>query len=139
VIISAAILLMSSPALAAVSTRGHHAWHLAHVAHLQHVQYDPQLAVTTAIAVPDGVYSFSDIERLWESAGGPVSAAAGMATIAECESGGNPQAYNPDGASGIFQILGSVVSGNLFDPYVNALNAVAKFRTGGYSPWTCQP
>ena len=73
------------------------------------------------------------------SAGGPSWAAAHAASIAECESGGRAGAYNPSGATGIFQILGAVVPGNLYDPYVNALNAVAKFRASGntFAQWVC--
>jgi hypothetical protein len=80
------------------------------------------------------------MESLWESAGGPSWAAAHAATIAECESGGNPDAYNPSGATGIWQILGSVVGGNLDNPYDNALNAVAKFKASGdtFAQWVCQ-
>jgi hypothetical protein len=77
---------------------------------------------------------------LWESAGGPSSAAPQAAQIAECESGGNPQAYNPSGATGLWQILGQVVPGNLDDPFVNALNAVFKFHESGdtFAQWVCQ-
>ena len=86
-----------------------------------------------------GVLSYGQIESLWVSAGGPASVEATAANIAECESGGNPQAQNPSGASGIWQILGQVVAGNIFDPMVNALNAVAKYNAaGGFSPWVCQ-
>jgi hypothetical protein len=48
---------------------------------------------------------------------------------------------NPDGAAGLWQILGQVVGGNLFDGLVNARNAVAKFTASGdtWAQWTCQP
>jgi hypothetical protein len=74
------------------------------------------------------------------SAGGPSFAEAQAAQIAECESGGNPQAYNPSGATGLWQILGQVVPGNLYDPFVNALNAVSKFKASGdtFAQWVCQ-
>lgn len=87
-----------------------------------------------------GIYSFSALERLWVSAGGPASVESSAASIAECESGGNPRAWNPSGASGLWQILGQVVAGNIFDPFVNALNAVKKYRDAGnsFSPWVCQ-
>ena len=115
----------------------------------------PQPAVTTADVsysarhaysapqgryVPAGAYSYSGLESLWESAGGPAWAAASAATIAECESGGRANAYNPSGATGIWQILGEVVPGNLDDPYTNALNAVSKFRASGdtFAQWVCQ-
>lgn len=101
----------------------------------------PQAAPAALPPPSAGSYSYSQLEALWVSAGGPAWAEAGSATIAECESGGNPRAYNPSGASGIYQILGQVVPGNIFDPMVNALNAVAKFKAAGdsFSPWVCQP
>jgi len=91
--------------------------------------------------ISSGVYSFGAIEQLWVNAGGPSWAESQAATVAECESGGNPRAYNPSGASGIWQILGQVVAGNIFDPMVNALNAVSKFKASGntFSQWVCQP
>ncbi len=89
---------------------------------------------------PGGTVSFTGLENLWISAGGPASVAAQAAAIAECESGGNPDAYNPSGASGLWQILGQVVPGNIFSPSVNAENAVTKYRDAGdsFSPWMCQ-
>lgn len=94
-----------------------------------------------AAALPaTGTYSYTALENLWITAGGPAWAAPHAASIAICESGGNPRAYNPSGATGLFQILGSVVPGNLDDPYVNALNAVAKFKAAGdtFSAWVCK-
>lgn len=89
--------------------------------------------------VSGGTYSYAALEQLWVSAGGPASAAAQMAQIAECESGGNPQAYNPSGASGLWQILGNPFPGNPMDPATNAAMAVAKYNAaGGTSPWVCQ-
>ena len=87
-----------------------------------------------------GTYSFAGLESLWISAGGPGWAAAHAAEIAECESGGRVSAWNPSGATGLWQILGSVVPGSLYNPYVNALNAVAKFRASGrtFSQWVCR-
>ena len=87
-----------------------------------------------------GTYSYAGLEALWESAGGPDWAAPHAAEIADCESGGRVNAYNPSGATGLWQILGSVVAGSLYNPYVNALNAVAKFRASGdtFAQWVCQ-
>jgi hypothetical protein len=87
-----------------------------------------------------GVYSYSGLENLWVSAGGPSWAEAAAATIAECESGGRVYAYNPSGATGLWQILGQVVGGNLWNPYVNALNAVSKFTASGdtFAQWVCK-
>jgi len=87
-----------------------------------------------------GHYSYAGLERLWISAGGPAWAASHAASIAECESGGNVYAHNPSGATGLWQILGSVVGGNLYNPYVNAANAVAKFKASGdtFAQWVCR-
>ena len=107
-------------------------------------QQGSQARLAAAPAAPPaggGIYSYSALESLWEAAGGPSFAASSAAAVAECESGGNPRAYNPSGASGLWQILGSVVPGNLFDPMVNALNAVSKFRASNdtFAQWVCQP
>jgi hypothetical protein len=88
-----------------------------------------------------GNLSFSGLERLWMSAGGDSWAASSAARVAECESGGRQYAHNPSGASGYFQILGQVVGGNIYDPMVNAENAVSKWRASGktFAQWVCQP
>src|SRR5258706_816888 len=85
-----------------------------------------------------GIYSFSALESLWVRAGGPSWAEAAAASIAECESGGGPTnyygksaraPYTGTQAPGLWQILGQVVAGDTFESYVNALNAVSKFRS----------
>jgi hypothetical protein len=88
-----------------------------------------------------GHYSYGGLEQLWIAAGGPSWAASAAAAVAECESGGNVYAHNPSGATGLFQILGAVRPGNLYDPMVNAENAVAKFEASGntWSQWVCKP
>lgn len=87
-----------------------------------------------------GRLSFGQLEQLWEAARGPRWAAWSAAAIAECESGGNQYAYNPSGASGYWQILGEVVPGYIFNPMVNAENAVAKFTGAGdtFAAWVCR-
>jgi hypothetical protein len=97
-------------------------------------------AAVTGVSVRGGTLSFAGLEALWESAGGPAWAEVAAATIAECESGGNQYAHNPSGASGYWQILGQVVGGNVYDPMVNAENAVSKFRASGdtFAQWVCQ-
>jgi TP901 family phage tail tape measure protein len=82
-----------------------------------------------------GTYNRSMLERLWDSAGGTPSEAHLMAAIALAESAGNPNAHNPSGATGLWQILGSIIPGNLDNPMVNARNAVAKFRSQGLGAW----
>ena len=84
-------------------------------------------------------YSYAQLEGLWINAGGPRSQAPIAAAIAEAESAGNPNARNPSGASGLWQILGAPagVSGNMFNPATNARMAVAKFKQAGnkFTPW----
>lgn len=96
-------------------------------------------AAPAAPSYSGGSFTTAGIEALWESAGGPAWAASHAAEIAYCESGYNPRAYNPSGATGLWQILGSVVPGDLTNPTVNAENAVAKFRASGdtFAQWVC--
>jgi hypothetical protein len=99
-----------------------------------------QPAFSSGCSDPSGVLSGAQVAMVWNCAGGPVSQDAAAIAITMCESGHNTQAYNPSGATGLFQILGSVVPGDLYDAHVNALNAVDKFnQAGGWSPWVCQP
>lgn len=89
------------------------------------------------MAAKTRTYSKRDLERLWVNAGGPKAQAATAAAVALAESGGQPGAYNSSGASGLWQILGTVVPGDVFDPQVNAQNAVKKYKDAGnsFSPW----
>lgn len=75
------------------------------------------------------------LKKLWVAAGGPPNQANLMAAIALAESGGNQFAHNPSGASGYWQILGQMVPGNIYNPMVNAKNAVAKYRAQGLGAW----
>ena len=99
------------------------------------------VASASVTGITGGTLSFAGLEALWAAAGGPASAEYAAAKVAECESAGNQYAYNPSGASGYWQILGQVVPGNVFDPLVNAENAVAKFTASGdtWAQWVCQP
>jgi hypothetical protein len=73
--------------------------------------------------------------------------AAGAINVARCESGLNPGAYNPSGASGLFQIMPGTWAGTSeagqspFNAYANILAAHQIFVRDGYSwrEWTCQP
>lgn len=93
-----------------------------------------------------GIYTFSMLEAVWIWAGGPSDVAWDMATIAECESGGKTWAYNPSGASGLWQILGTPFAGDPMDGPTNAQMAVAKYEAPQYTggpimgtrPWVCQ-
>jgi hypothetical protein len=83
-------------------------------------------------------YSYAQLEGLWVDQGGSKALAPVMAAIALAESGGNPDARNPSGATGLWQILGAVYPRDaqaLTDPQVNAREAVAKYKTQGLSAW----
>lgn len=84
-------------------------------------------------------YSFSQLEGLWISAGGPRWRAPLMAAIAMAESGGRSDAVGPPTqygqAKGIWQILGNPFPGNPFNPQINAKMAVAKYRSQGLGAW----
>ena len=83
-------------------------------------------------------YSYAQLEQLWINAGGPKALAPTMAAIAEAESGGNSNAYNASGATGLWQILGAVYpkdQASLRNPTVNAHEAVAKYKTQGLGAW----
>lgn len=75
------------------------------------------------------------LRRLWVRANDGLGDPNLMAAIALAESGGNPSAHNPSGASGLWQILGQIVPGNIFNPFVNARNAGAKLRSQGLRAW----
>lgn len=71
--------------------------------------------------------------------------------VADCESGLNPRAHNPSGASGVFQVMPEwadeyrAVTGlpyydERFNPDANALFAAWLVNeTGGWSHWSCRP
>jgi len=83
-------------------------------------------------------YTYAQLEGLWEQAGGSKALAPVMAAIAMAESGGNSDAYNQSGASGLWQILGAVNpsdQGHLFNPQVNAREALLKYQTQGLGAW----
>lgn len=88
-------------------------------------------------------YSYSQLESLWEQAGGSSTLAPVMAAIALAESSGNPQAENPSGASGLWQVMvpenNQYIPGgssNVFNPQDNASAAVAIEKAQGLSAWT---
>lgn len=82
----------------------------------------------------DGI-GFRGLENLWVQAHGSTKMAPLMAHIAQAESGGDPRARNPSGASGLWQILGQPFAGNVFDPLTNAKMAVWKYQHQGLGAW----
>jgi len=98
------------------------------------------------------IYSYGQLEGLWDEAGGPPGQASEAAAIAEAESGGNPDAAYPgktiapgtgntSDATGLWQILGlpagNFTAAELTDPLENAKMAVAKYEQAGdsFTPW----
>lgn len=82
-------------------------------------------------------YSYAQLEEIWIQGGGSKIMAPLMAAIAEVESGGNPDAENPSGATGLWQIewplYANLVPGAssreaYHNPVINARAAVALSR-----------
>jgi hypothetical protein len=76
-------------------------------------------------------YTYAQMMTLWIEAGGKEALAPLAAAIGTVESGGNSQAHNPSGASGIWQIEVPLHdaqipggAGNVFSPEANAVAAV---------------
>ena len=67
--------------------------------------------------------------------------AADLVRIMYCESGGDPNAYNPSGCSGLMQFAPStfysVSSGDIWDGYDQIDAAAEMFRQGRQNEWTC--
>jgi len=84
------------------------------------------------------VYTYAELEGLWISAGGNRALAPVMAAIAEAESGGNSDAWNPRDTNGLpsgglWQI--NPAPANWADPAANARDAVAKYKSQGLAAW----
>lgn len=71
------------------------------------------------------------------------SAVSWAERVAMCESGDNPYARNPSGASGLFQFMPSTWAGtpyassSVFDPVANARAAAWLYARRGASAWSC--
>lgn len=99
-----------------------------------HATYAPQTgnAVTDAIAAAAARWGVS---YYW------------LLRVATCESGLNPNAYNPSGASGLFQFMPSTYwyfagrigeTRSYWDPYGAANVAAYMFSIGQAYQWTCR-
>lgn len=94
-------------------------------------------------------YTFGQLEALWTGNGGSPAWAPTMAAVALAESGGNPGATNPSGATGLWQIewplhkgvAGTTTQSQLLDPNTNAEAAVSLLGGGaGFcSGWKYDP
>jgi LysM repeat protein len=88
-------------------------------------------------SAPQGQYSCSGLETLWEQAGGNARDAFMAAEIAMAESGGNPNAVSPTDDYGLWQINASNGSLATLNPYENARSAVILSDNGAnWNPWT---
>jgi LysM repeat protein len=93
-------------------------------------------AIVTQSA-PQGQYSCSGLEQLWEQAGGSSGVAVMAAEIAMAESGGNPDAISPTNDYGLWQINGSNGSLATLNPLQNARSAITLSNNGAnWNPWT---
>jgi hypothetical protein len=91
-------------------------------------------------------YTYAQLEGLWIKNGGPKAEAPVAAAIALAESGGCTAAQNPTDNNGtqtswgLWQISNGTHAmpvPNIYDPSVNAQQAVAKYKDAGnaFSPW----
>lgn len=92
-------------------------------------------------AAAGGILDCSQLEALWESAGGSASAAFTAAEIAEAESSGQQYGTNHNSNEtvdrGYWQINSSHGSLSTFDAYGNARAAVLISSDGAdWTPWT---
>ncbi len=80
------------------------------------------------------VEQWRDLVRKWF----PASAVETMLCLMQHESGGNPDAYNSSGASGLFQVMPrwfEIYGGDPFDPENNAKVAARVYEQQGFSAW----
>jgi len=107
----------------------------------RHTKTTPRVVTTSKTKIlqsaPQGDYSCSALENLWEQAGGSPAHALMAAEIARAESSGNPNAISPTDDFGLWQI--NAVNGSLatLNPYQNARSAIVLSDDGtNWNPWT---
>jgi LysM repeat protein len=93
--------------------------------------------VLTSAASLSGTLGCTDLEELWEAAGGSQGEAFTAAEIAMAESGGNQYATGTVGERGYWQINPDHGSLSTYDPMGNAKAAVIISADGtDWTPWT---
>jgi len=93
--------------------------------------------VLTSAATLSGTLGCTDLEELWQAAGGSQSEAFTAAEIAMAESGGNQYATGTVGERGYWQINPDHGSLSTYDPMGNAKAAVIISDDGtNWTPWT---
>ncbi|MDQ6918461.1 MAG: lytic transglycosylase domain-containing protein [Candidatus Dormibacteraeota bacterium] len=95
---------------------------------------------------PTPAVSSGAVQDLIRQAFGPQGQAAvdwGL-RVAACESGYNPNAYNPGGPSGVFQFMPGTFRGtpygnqNIFDAKANVYAAAWYYQKNGGGAWSCK-
>jgi hypothetical protein len=97
------------------------------------VTANPQ--VTTGRGMGSGVEQWRDLVAAYFP--GEVDTAL---RVMACESGGNPGAYNPSGASGLMQVMPmwfDIFGGDPFDPANNLRVAALVRAEQGWGAWVC--
>lgn len=105
----------------------------------------PPAAPSRPTAPPAPVRYSGTIQQIIQQAFAPLGATAvtWAERVARCESGDNPSARNPDGASGLFQIMPGTWAGtpyasqSPFDAVANARAAAWIYARRGGSAWSC--
>lgn len=108
------------------------------------VQAAPRGGGTPPVAAPrPSSGSVQDLIRQAFAGQGQTAVDWGL-RVAACESGYNPNAYNPDGASGVFQFMPGTFRGtpygtqNIFDATANVDAAAWYYQRYGGGAWSCK-
>jgi Lysozyme like domain len=94
----------------------------------------------TSLDLASGTLDCSQLERLWESAGGSSAAAFTAAEIARAESSGEQYAKDDDGNGTVDYGYWQINSSNggspaSYNPMTNAREAVSLYDADGWHPW----
>lgn len=101
-----------------------------------HAEPQPRTTPITARGMGNNVTQWTDLILVYF----PESDLSRVLCVMAAESGGNPNAYNPSGASGLMQILASwapvfgYTAGDLFDPAIN-LEIARQLRDDTWLHW----
>jgi len=119
------------------------------VAEVRHVGTKPLPVATPKPIVTTTTYGSGDIQSIIIAAANRYGVDPNwLLRIAKCESGFNPNAYNPSGASGLFQFMPATFAANapragfagasIWDPVASANTAAFMFSIGQSGQWSCK-